>query len=212
MGRNRETNKTDRRIVRTRRAIHNAFVELFTTKDIRSITVQDIADLADINRKTFYNHYNDIGELIDELENEIIVAFDEAMEGIDLSEALEDPEEICRRLLAIGYNLQDVCTHLMQIEYDGPMVNKISEALISSIRKTSGNQIHVDDRTLKQMMDFAVAGMLQNYQTWFYSDRSESIEDLSMCLARMIVNGFNGVRNAYYLQMEQSTATEDREL
>lgn len=186
-------NKTDRRVVKTRKAIHNAFVELVTTKDVRDITVRDIARIADINRKTFYNHYTDINQLIDEMENEIISAFDEAMAGIDLRSALENPEDICRRLLAIGYNLSDICAHLMKIEYDGTMVTKIAEALISSIRKTSGDQIHIDENTLKQMMEFAVAGMLQCYQTWFYSDREETIEDLSMRMARLIVNGFNGM-------------------
>lgn len=186
-------NKTDRRVIKTRKAIHNAFVELVTTKDVRDITVRDIARHADINRKTFYNHYNDIGELIDEMENEIIMAFDEAMEGIDLSEALENPEEVCRRLLAICCSLSDICSHLMKLEYNGEMVCKISDALICSIRKTSGDQIHVDDETLRQMMEFAVAGMLQCCQTWFYSDRSEPVEKLALRIARLIVSGMNGV-------------------
>ena len=186
-------NKTDRRVLKTRKAIHNAFVELVTTKEVKDITVRDIARLADINRKTFYNHYNDISELIEEMEYEIINAFDKAMEGIDLREALDNPEETCRRLLAIGNNLQDICTHLMKLEYNGCLARKISRALINSIKKSSGDQIHVDDKTLMQMMEFAVAGLLQNYQTWFYSDRSEKIEELSMRMARLIVSGFNGV-------------------
>lgn len=185
--------RTDRRVIKTKKAIHNAFVELVTTKDVRSITVRDIAELADVNRKTFYNHYNDISELIDEMETEIIKAFDSAMAGIDLVEALENPKEICRRLLAIGYSLKDICEHLMKIEYDGNMVQKIAGALTESIRKTSGDQIHVDEPTLKMMMEFAVAGMLQAYQSWFYSDRKESIEQLSLRLSIMIVNGFNGL-------------------
>lgn len=186
-------NKTDRRVIKTKRAIHNAFVELVTTKDIKDITVRDIARLADINRKTFYNHYTDIGELVIEMENEIIMAFDKAMEGIDLRRALDDPEEVCRRLLAIGYNLQDICTHLMKLEYDGAMVSRISAALINSIRKTSGDQILTDDRTICQLMEFAVAGMLQTYQSWFNSDRSEPVEEMSLRLSNLIVNGFNGV-------------------
>lgn len=186
-------NKTDRRVIKTKKAIHNAFVELVTTRDVRDITVRDLAKLADINRKTFYNHYNDINELIDEIENEIIVAFDEAMKGIDLSEALEDPEEICRRLLSIGYNLRDICEHLMKIDYDGALVSKISAALINSIKKTSGDQIHVSDETLTQMMEFAVAGMLQTYQAWFNSDNREPIEEMTLRLGVLIVNGFNGV-------------------
>lgn len=185
--------KTDRRVIKTKRAIHNAFVELVSTRGLKGVTVRDIADLADINRKTFYNHYNDIGELIDELENEIIRIFDESMEGIDLREALDNPEEICNRLLKIGYNCKDICSHLMTIEYDGDLVTKISGALIESIRKTSGDQISTDDKTLKMIMEFSVAGLLQTYQTWFYSEPKEPVEELSLRLSRLIVYGCRGI-------------------
>ena len=186
-------NNSDRRVMKTKRAIHSAFAELFSTRDLKDITVRDIATLAHINRKTFYNHYNDIDELIDELENEIIQAFDKALSGIDLREALENPEDICRRLLAIGYECQDICSHMMKLEYDGIMVRKVSDALINSIKKSSAEQIHVSDEVLQMMIDFAVAGMLQTYQTWFNSDRSISVENLSLGLSHVIVNGFNGV-------------------
>ena len=81
----------------------------------------------------------------------------------------------------------------MKLEYDGAMVSRISAALINSIRKTSGDQILTDDRTICQLMEFAVAGMLQTYQSWFNSDRSEPVEELSLRLSNLIVNGFNGV-------------------
>jgi len=49
--------KIDRRVVKTKKAIHNAFAKLLTEKELNDITISDIAELADINRKTFYNYY-----------------------------------------------------------------------------------------------------------------------------------------------------------
>lgn len=47
--------KPDRRVARTKKAIKNAFAELMSEKEISEITVKDIAETADVNRKTFYN-------------------------------------------------------------------------------------------------------------------------------------------------------------
>ncbi|REK76743.1 TetR/AcrR family transcriptional regulator [Paenibacillus paeoniae] len=57
--------KTDRRIVRTREAIVKAFLELFAEKELEHITINDIADKANVNRGTVYLHYSDKYDLLD---------------------------------------------------------------------------------------------------------------------------------------------------
>ena len=47
----------DRRITKTRKAIYNAFLQLLNLKDYETITVQEIIDLADVGRSTFYSQY-----------------------------------------------------------------------------------------------------------------------------------------------------------
>ncbi|WP_415782960.1 TetR/AcrR family transcriptional regulator, partial [Bacillus manliponensis] len=59
------TTKTDLRIVRTRKLIKEAFLDLIQTKGYESITIQNIADSALINRATFYLHYKDKQDLLD---------------------------------------------------------------------------------------------------------------------------------------------------
>ena len=79
-----EKKKTpDRRVVKTKRAIKGAFARLLTEKNINDITVSDIAALADINRKTFYNYYAGVYEVVDEIENDIVSRFDEMLTEID---------------------------------------------------------------------------------------------------------------------------------
>lgn len=65
--------KTDRRTLKTRKAICEAFAELLTVKDLHKITVQEIADKADINRVTFYKHYLDVYDLYDKIEEEVLI-------------------------------------------------------------------------------------------------------------------------------------------
>lgn len=85
--------KSDLRIIKTKRAIHTAFAELLTEKDMDDITVTDIASRAIINRKTFYNNYRGVYELVDELENEVIRTFDTAMQRSTLSRTVRGVHE-----------------------------------------------------------------------------------------------------------------------
>ena len=57
----------DRRITKSRKAIYTAFLQLLNQKDYESITVQEIIDLANVGRSTFYSHYESKELLLDEL-------------------------------------------------------------------------------------------------------------------------------------------------
>ena len=56
--------RPDRRVKRTRRALHEALIGLILEKGYEAITVQDIADRADVGRSTFYAHFVDKDALL----------------------------------------------------------------------------------------------------------------------------------------------------
>lgn len=56
----------DRRIIRTRQAIMEAFVGLLEEKGFEKVTVQDIADRANVNRGTVYLHFTDKYDLMEQ--------------------------------------------------------------------------------------------------------------------------------------------------
>lgn len=56
----------DRRIQKTKDAIIKAFVELMAEKNFEQITINEIADRADVNRGTVYLHYVDKYDLLDQ--------------------------------------------------------------------------------------------------------------------------------------------------
>ncbi len=58
--------KKDRRILKTQTTIQQAFIDLFEEKNYSDITVKDLAEKADISRKTFYLHYTSLDDLLTE--------------------------------------------------------------------------------------------------------------------------------------------------
>ena len=55
----------DRRQLKTRKAVLIAFEDLVSRKRYEQITVQDIIDLADIGRTTFYAHFETKDSVLD---------------------------------------------------------------------------------------------------------------------------------------------------
>jgi len=65
----------DRRIRKTKKALYGALIELLKEKEIRNISIQELCDLADTHRSTFYYHYQDIYALYEEMEGKILEEF-----------------------------------------------------------------------------------------------------------------------------------------
>ena len=71
--------KKDLRIVRTKKMLHQALIELMKDKTFEEIKVCDICDKAMINRSTFYAHYDDKYELLLDFINTLKSEFAEEM-------------------------------------------------------------------------------------------------------------------------------------
>jgi AcrR family transcriptional regulator len=54
----------DRRVARTRKALHQALMSLILRKGYEATTIQDIIDEADVGRSTFYCHYTGKEDLL----------------------------------------------------------------------------------------------------------------------------------------------------
>lgn len=60
----------DPRIIRTRKLIMDAFIELSMKKDFKDITIKDITTTATVNRATFYSHFIDKYDLLEKVLSE----------------------------------------------------------------------------------------------------------------------------------------------
>ena len=64
---------TDRRSVRTRRALRQALAdEIDATGDLTRVTVTAVTERAGVTRRTFYSHFRDIPDLVNQIEAETL--------------------------------------------------------------------------------------------------------------------------------------------
>jgi AcrR family transcriptional regulator len=86
----------DLRIVKTRKNIREAFLELRAKNPLEKIKVKHLCDLALINKTTFYKHYQDIYALSDEIEDDTIQSLMGNFK--DINSLFTDPDEFIKGL------------------------------------------------------------------------------------------------------------------
>ena len=159
------------------------------TVNVDDITVTDIASRAIINRKTFYNNYRGVYELVDELENEVIRTFDTAMQEIDF---VENPYAVFMKLTEIINSDMDFYGALLRSSRNAGLTHKIRLMLQQKAQERFESRIDLPPERISVMMDYAVSGMVAVYQSWFNSERRQSIEEISDIASRMCLTGLRG--------------------
>lgn len=184
--------KQDRRITKTKKAVFTALLELLDDHEFARITVTELTEKADINRKTFYNHYTDIANVIDEIEDEYI----RHLEDI-LTDALEpytqyqglDFDQIIAHIAGIAIpffkttmaELKDNPIYFKILEMtDGHnnLLNKLVAKEKELLLNTFGNNLS-NNTWLDFFLIFSVNGAVSMISEWYRSDFSVSVDDLA---------------------------------
>ena len=112
--------KEDRRVRCTKNLLTQGLIQLMQEKQIKDITVRELADLVDVNRGTFYLYYRDIFDMLEQIETEIFERFNQIIsahqEGRILSQTqpmfsdlfhfIAENEEMCRTLLSTNGDIK----------------------------------------------------------------------------------------------------------
>ena len=187
-----ETEKVDRRVVRTKRAIRNAFAALLSVKDVDDITVRELADAADISRKTFYNYYSGIYQVLDEIENEVISDMEEALTNADYSRDMRDPSRVLLHLTQLFRSDPDFYGHLMRMNRNSSFIVKIDAALKNAFKASLLEMTTLTPQQADIVLSYTISGLFSVYQSWFLDPQNISLEELSQTVGYLAIDGVTG--------------------
>lgn len=183
--------KPDRRVAKTKKAIRNAFAKLLCEKDIDKITIKDIADTADINRKTFYNYYSGVYEIIDEIENEVVDNIEASIQDIEAEEYLKNPYRIFDKINENVSQELDFYGYLMSMNSNVSLFSKIVDLLKEKTKAAILTKVDADKERLSILIEYTISGMISAYKSWFNSDRKLSLEEVSDVIGHIFYNGIS---------------------
>lgn len=176
----------DRRVRKSKRAIKQAFIQLLKENNLDRITIQQISDLADVNRGTFYLNYEDKYALLDEMENEQI----EKIKGfvdirkMDLSTKTSDRfiEEFANKII------KNVITHIehnmefyqviLNLERKSQIEEQLADIVRSNIKHLIGNKDNVFGIPENYYLSYVVGSMMSMIKYWVSDENRVSVDEL----------------------------------
>ena len=179
----------DKRIMKTKRAIHAAMSKLLADKPIDEITVTELSEAAEINRKTFYNYYSSVYMVAEEMEDEIVARFDETLRRIDFDTLLKDPQTTFNTLARLIASDLDFYGNILTNRNQVIFLQKIISSLKERVMTLYASQISADAELVEYVLEYIVAGIVSVYQRWFISGMKTDIEMLSRQISTLAVYG-----------------------
>ncbi len=176
----------DRRKKKTHIAIQNAFIELLEEKQINDITVSELTKRADVNRKTFYNNYNSITDVFNEIQNNLFTyVFNQLPENVTINNKIE--------IYQLLYNLnksfephKKLFTQLSTKADRSLMIDLMHKHLMPYITKCL-KVYKIDEAVIPYVGDFILFGLSGIYNQWA-EDATLTIEHLSLLSYNLIIS------------------------
>lgn len=164
----------DLRTERTKRSIANAFLELRKQKPLEKISVKELAELAYINKATFYTHYHDIYDLADQLENEFM---DSVIQELPHPESIiTDPAIATRELSEALISKRDITNILFSGSRQGYLSEKIYTALTEYIKSKYPNENYSLQHRI--VLSIIIQGCFHAYQTFGNDENRDAVVEI----------------------------------
>lgn len=145
----------DLRVKKTEKAIRSAFYQLIQEKPIEKITVRELSEIAEINKTTFYAHYDTIYDLINRLEQETIESIIEHIDDCEL--LFKEPETFIQNM----YNSMKIYPSI-RLTLSSQSSQRFIERLDKSIQDELKHQnVNIDQyQNLSALLVFLINGII----------------------------------------------------
>ena len=174
--------------IRSRRLIHQAFLELLREKPFEKITVTDIVNRADINRSTFYAHYPDVRGLVEALVEKGINESLVIIKNMDFQDALADPAPFLRELICVGQGYMEICRLMGKSYFMLELAERIKASMLDKALTSEDIPLQVrQSDAFRIQAIFFIGGILNIYQQWMLGGLDCSVDDVTAQLVAMIV-------------------------
>lgn len=180
--------KMDRRVRRTRALLQNGLIQLMAQKEIKDISVKELSDLVDINRGTFYLHYNDIYDMLHKLEDEIFVEFNNILDRTmkDVPPKGSPYSSLLEMFLFLEKNYE-MARVMVGPHGDLAFVNRLKALVKERLWKVLEYAASPED--FEYYYSFIVAGCVGVIEAWLNHPKPRPPEEMATLCSQLLCNG-----------------------
>ncbi|MPM46299.1 hypothetical protein SDC9_92997 [bioreactor metagenome] len=185
----------DRRTRKTKAVLQQSLIALLREKNLQDISVTELTQLADVNRGTFYSHYQSIFDLAAQMEHEMFLEFKAVMDAYPSAALRGGIEPILRAIFRFISKNADLCAVLLTGEVENAFLRRLKEDVYRRVMEEWGGLYGLD--ALPQTdyyMSFLVDGFIGLLRAWERGGRREGPEEMARLAGRLIEYGLQPSR------------------
>ena len=180
--------KTDLRIIKTKKILFETLLKLMKHKNFDKIKISDICEEALINRSTFYAHYQDKYELLDDLVEDLKVSLlNDLGDNNNTS-----PKEYIMKLLSILIDKKkkkkDIYSAILLHNRNGFLIDFLIDVTEreSAIRLKNNEDIVKSQLPLEIIIRFYAGGLINICLSWLTQKEKYTKEELLEYINKLI--------------------------
>lgn len=173
-------NKIDKRSLRTKSTLKKNLAKMMLTQNINDITIKELVILAGINRSTFYLHYTDIFDLLQEMENDILSQIKVVLDSYPTL-TREGSYSFVTDLISVFESNRESLKALMGYHGDAFFIQKMEDVIESKVRYQI-NLIYCFNNSIapEYVYSFLRSGCIGMLKTWISSDCATPPEEMAI--------------------------------
>ncbi len=173
-------NIDDRRIRKTKKALREALSELMMKKELRSITIRELSDTADVHRATFYAHYKDIYDLYEQLEDAVIADIG----AIIVDDFAHNYKEMFKAIIDYMIDNSKTCRMFLSTPtFHHRLSNFLEENYLAEWKIETGVKVVTEE--WRYLTRYHIQGFLAMIRLWAENDYTYSKDKLTNMISKV---------------------------
>lgn len=185
----------EHRIQTTKKLLRDALMSLLTEKPLRSITVKELCAHAGLNRGTFYAHYADVYDLLEQIEAEMKAEYFAALEPMLSAVAELSPPKVTKKVFDCIEANADLCRVIIGPYGDREFArNLIRESKICSIRSCRRFFPNAEEWRINTYVTFVYGGCYALMERWLREGMVEKAATIADAAEKIMEIGVGFLR------------------
>lgn len=164
--------RNDVRVVKTRQKLRRALLLVLGEKRIEDLSITEVCSAAGVNRNTFYAHYSDLYELLDEVKSSYLEYFSN-----ELDEYRTKSNNSTEDMLTYFLKLIDESRFFFSVIFSEDSFPVFMHSLVQISLEETFNSINCDNAESSDICVFVTGGVSNMIDNWFRSPGQITVEE-----------------------------------
>lgn len=182
-------NKTDRRVKYTKMVIRNSFIKLLSQKPISKITIKELCENADVNRATFYAHYQNQYDLLNKIETKLIDDINAYLSNYEFKDNIDIASKMLEKILDYVKENSDIFNILLISSGDMTFQNEFIKIITKQHFSPETRSDSLSKEDAAYIFSFSSSGSIGVIQKWLKDDMKKPTNELAELILKIAARG-----------------------